>query len=330
MTTPAHCKERVLIVAPPGDLHARAVSGLLQSQFETSAVIWDSSKLPYEDSGTLHLDANCASFEIRTRDHQIAFSTLRSIWWRRPESFVLDPGVTDAKVREFCLRECSSFFRGALDSAGVQVVNNPNAQSSAGRKPVQLMMAGRMGLTIPQTLMTNDAEELLSFWRRLDGKCVYKAFTSPSERLAETRIMTEEDLKYLDKLRHGPIIVQEKIEKGTDIRVNVFGERVFAASVTTHIAQAELDWRLDLKATWKEHSLPDDVAQKLVALLRALGLHYGCIDLRQRPDGVYVFFEVNPAGQFLFIEVETGQPLTQSMAELLVRPSMGITAHDPA
>jgi hypothetical protein len=61
---------------------------------------------------------------------------------------------------------------------------------------------------------------------------------------------------------------------------------------------------------------------KLLSLVRALGLHYGCIDLRQRPDGTYVFLEVNPAGQFLFIEIDTGQPLTRSMAELLLRPGI--------
>ena len=34
---------------------------------------------------------------------------------------------------------------------------------------------------------------------------------------------------------------------------------------------------------------PEDVSEKLLLLVRTLGLHYGCIDLRQRPDGTYVF-----------------------------------------
>ncbi|HEY5742033.1 MAG TPA: hypothetical protein VIS99_05775, partial [Terrimicrobiaceae bacterium] len=57
---------------------------------------------------------------------------------------------------------------------------------------------------------------------------------------------------------------------------------------------------------------------KLISLLRALKLHYGCIDLRRRPDGGYCFFEVNPSGQFLFAEIDTGQPLLRSLAELLI------------
>jgi hypothetical protein len=52
-----------------------------------------------------------------------------------------------------------------------------------------------------------------------------------------------------------------------------------------------------------------------------LGLNYGCIDLRQKPDGEYVFFEVNPSGQFLFVQLDTGQPLIQSICKLLLNPN---------
>ena len=75
-----------------------------------------------------------------------------------------------------------------------------------------------------------------------------------------------------------------------------------------------------MTATWKEHTLPNEVSQQLIRLLRSLHLHYGCIDLTQQPDGTYVFLEVNPAGQFLFIEPDTFQPLSYAFAELLLNP----------
>jgi glutathione synthase/RimK-type ligase-like ATP-grasp enzyme len=181
-------------------------------------------------------------------------------------------------------------------------------------------MAQYVGLSIPKTLMSNDPIEIRSFWKRNEGKCIYKPFTPPSWQLAETRILSEEDLSHLDKLRHAPIIVQEKIEKALDIRVNIFGETVFSSAITTNHSFADLDWRIDLSAIWKEYTLPDEVSQQLIHLLRILGLHYGCIDLRQQPDGTYVFLEVNPGGQFVFIEIDTGQPLIRSFAELLLNP----------
>jgi glutathione synthase/RimK-type ligase-like ATP-grasp enzyme len=51
--------------------------------------------------------------------------------------------------------------------------------------------------------------------------------------------------------------------------------------------------------------------------MRRLGLEYGAIDLRLTPDGEYVFFEVNPAGQFLFVEHACGLPISAALAARL-------------
>jgi hypothetical protein len=70
--------------------------------------------------------------------------------------------------------------------------------------------------------------------------------------------------------------------------------------------------------------MPDKTSpmQEVVAILMTtLQLDYGCIDMRQQPDGEYVFFEINPAGQFLFAEIDTSEPLSAAMARLLVEGS---------
>ena len=43
----------------------------------------------------------------------------------------------------------------------------------------------------------------------------------------------------------------------------------------------------------------------------------GAFDLRRRDDGVHVFLEVNPAGQWLYVEEATGLPITAAVARLL-------------
>jgi glutathione synthase/RimK-type ligase-like ATP-grasp enzyme len=48
--------------------------------------------------------------------------------------------------------------------------------------------------------------------------------------------------------------------------------------------------------------------------MRRLGLVYGAIDMRRTADGRYVFLEINPAGQWLFIEERTKQPITSAVA----------------
>ena len=56
----------------------------------------------------------------------------------------------------------------------------------------------------------------------------------------------------------------------------------------------------------------------LKALIRALGLVYGAADFRRTPEGDYVVLEVNPAGEWRFVEERTGQPITRAVADLLV------------
>ena len=51
--------------------------------------------------------------------------------------------------------------------------------------------------------------------------------------------------------------------------------------------------------------------------MHRLGLVYGAIDMRRTPDGRYVFLEINPAGQWLFVEHFSGQPITSTLARLL-------------
>jgi glutathione synthase/RimK-type ligase-like ATP-grasp enzyme len=67
--------------------------------------------------------------------------------------------------------------------------------------------------------------------------------------------------------------------------------------------------------------LPADVEAGVLALVEALGLRYAAIDFRRSDDGCHHFLEANPAGQWLFLEDRTGQPITRAVAEALVEAS---------
>ena len=77
------------------------------------------------------------------------------------------------------------------------------------------------------------------------------------------------------------------------------------------------DWRhYDLDATaYSAHHLPADVEAACLRLLDYFGLRYGAIDLVLTPEGEYVFLELNPVGQWAFIQDLTGMPIAQALAE---------------
>lgn len=207
-------------------------------------------------------------------------------------------------------------FRGALLSSGVRVVNNPDRQSRANQKPLQLSEAWKVGLRIPRTLMTNDPRAARTFVKEFSTRCIHKPFNQVDFGVLHTRRCEDSDLADLESLLLAPIILQEEVP-GLDLRVNVFGDRVFAAAATVR-AEAKLDWREDHTVEWYPYDLDGETSARCIALVRKLGLDYGCIDLKAPEGELPCFLEINPAGQFLFIEIHTGQALVDSLCRILV------------
>jgi glutathione synthase/RimK-type ligase-like ATP-grasp enzyme len=67
-----------------------------------------------------------------------------------------------------------------------------------------------------------------------------------------------------------------------------------------------------------EITLPADIASACVALAARLGLQFCGIDLRRRPDGEHVCFEVNPMPGYSYFESETGQAISEALVDYLM------------
>lgn len=54
-------------------------------------------------------------------------------------------------------------------------------------------------------------------------------------------------------------------------------------------------------------------------LVQKLGLLYGAIDLALLEDDSYVFFEINPNGQWGWLEMQVGLPMRRALLNLLFK-----------
>jgi hypothetical protein len=192
---------RVLIIAPPDDAHAIAVKAALESDFDNDAIIWDNSGIPSETHFDLYLDNGKTSLSIKAKNQSFSIADLSCIWWRRISRFRIDYCVSDPKVRNFCVAECDTLFKGAINAIDVPIINNPFFEARAAYKPFQLATAKKLGLDVPRTLMSNNADLIRDFVQSLDKRCVYKPFTAPFWTITETRSFTDEDTADLDKVR---------------------------------------------------------------------------------------------------------------------------------
>lgn len=308
----------ILVVSHPADDHAGAVLAALARR-RHAAVLVDTARFPSESSLTQGFGANGPRYELSVDGRTVDLGACGSGWWRRPQPFTLHQGIAN-NVSGFAYTECHEAFAGLWAALGINWVNRPDLDEVAHHKPYQLAVATEVGLTIPRTLITNDPDEARQLVAELGPeRTVYKTFLATEEHWRETRVLRPVELALLDRVRLAPVIFQEYVPAEFDIRVTAIGERMFAAAITAPADGYQLDYRMDLAgATYRAVELSSDTEGMLRSLMARLGLVYGAIDLRRTPEGDDVFLEVNPAGEWRFVEERTELPLTEAMAQLLI------------
>lgn len=310
----AHCD--VLIVAPTYDLHAHVVIDHLKRSGGTVALT-SLRHLIKSDSLSIHGNHNYTS-TLRIGDTHLDLSRTKSIWWRRPENPLGRPDGTHESW--FKYQEWQSFIFSLEAAYAGSWINRPSSQWVAKRKALQMALASKLGLRTPVTLITNDATQVRQFRERFP-RTIYKAMGETAHENTATRFLSNEDMDRLDSLANCPAIFQEFINAKFDIRVTIVGNQVFAVRIDSQSGQSPLDWRYDHSVAFELFILDPGIEALVLLLIRELGLTYGAIDLRQTPEGEYVFLEVNPGGQYLFVELLTGAKISEAMAQelLLVR-----------
>lgn len=208
--------------------------------------------------------------------------------------------------------------RGAL--AGVlaaefqgQWISTPDATDRAADKLYQLAVAKKAGFRVPRTLVSQSREEVIAFTQQV-GRTIVKPVVGARGPLMFTQYIDDPASIPAQSFEVCPATYQEYVEGQRHIRLNCFGELMYAALIETDA----LDWRPNLNVAMSPWKVPEDVAQRVTAVLHGLGLRMGIVDLKLTPDGEPVWLEVNPQGQFLFLEPLINEPMAEHFADFLL------------
>jgi glutathione synthase/RimK-type ligase-like ATP-grasp enzyme len=251
----------------------------------------------------------------------LAADRITSVWWRRPLPLRAAKGLDRAHAA-FAVRQTGDALMGflALVERHARFVNHPWRDEVAGLKTFQLAAAERAGLPLPRTLVTSEPALAREFLRRCGRSgAVHKAVHATRADWRRTAPVTPRDRAGLDIIRHAPVILQRRVP-GIDVRVTVVGDEVFAADIDARRSQSPHDYRgFERECRFAPTRLPAPVERALRRLMKDLGLLYGAADFRRTSAGEWYFLEVNPSGQWGFVEERTGQPITAALAALLAR-----------
>jgi glutathione synthase/RimK-type ligase-like ATP-grasp enzyme len=316
---------RVLLCARGGATELPALIGALRDR-NAEPVVFDSSAFP--SGARMSLSYDRTGFRWGEHEHH----DLSAVW----HSVVVGTALPEMApgTRETCVAASELAVIGLLESLQVFQLDPSWSKARADNKPHQLALAQRVGLEIPETIISNDPDAVRAFAERA-GPVIMKmlvqpASTGPATDEAEvvfTTALTADDLAALDGLELCPMIFQAQVDNQRDVRVTIVGRRVFGAALDRAArGGGDPDWRrqsyaLDRAQSWTPYELPAGLADQLRRLLDHVGLNYGAVDLIVRPDGTHVFLELNASGSFAFLGAALATPIAAAIAEVLVDPA---------
>lgn len=321
----------ILIVSTELDLHADVVQQELERR-RAKYLRFDTEKFPTEIQLEMHFKTSGWNGVLRCADgSNMAISSIRAVYYRRPATSLIDSAVSNPDARKVAEAQCEEVLQGLWRMLNCYWLSHPLAIRRTGNKMYQLSIARHFGFKIPDTLVTTSPVQAERFFHEHYGQVIVKplagiSFVSPQPMGVYASRVTQSDLDEIDLVKFAPTLFQEYIPKDVELRVTVVRDRVFAAEIHSQANdKTKDDWRRTSPEhiPHRVHKLPEQIQNQCVSLVRYLGLEFGAIDMIKTPHGHYVFLEINPNGQWLWIEEFTGLPIASTIAEALMKADAG-------
>ena len=275
-------------------------------------------------TSTCHINSDATPrYTFRRQSQEFCVHGARGIWYRRPEPPTRS--YWDLATQEFVAAQWQDFVEGMESVESLRWLNRPSAIRRAENKVLQLVSAEQLGLDVPPTCITSDLREFAAF-RSRHGRIVAKTLACGlieddlTTRFAYTVEVTETNAPAAEDLSASPVVFQKLLANADHYRVTVVGEQVFAAQIIQTSTEL-VDWRLSaepplLTAT----ELPIQIATSAKALVRHTGLSFASMDLVCEGNRWY-FLDLNPNGEWAWIERATEAPISTAIVRYLCDPS---------
>jgi glutathione synthase/RimK-type ligase-like ATP-grasp enzyme len=277
-----------------------------------------------EDLGLLEFDVDPAGTIGCTVEGQFYdLTNIRSVLFKRVPSKFNTP--LNDEDRPYLNNERKHFLEGLyLTFSDAKWVNPMFATHTAERKIYQLFTAGRLGLDTPRSIVTNKYSKAIQFLQQ-NTSAIIKPVSNGLQVVKDatysiyTTDITAEIFASLElsAVFETPVYLQEKIANAADIRVTIVGRHIFAVRITKE--GDEVDWRKpDIIKQYAVINLPDKLQTQLLELNKFFGMVYSAIDLILTPEGKYIFLEINPVGEWVWLEHELGIDISGKLIQELL------------
>ncbi len=273
------------------------------------------------DCETARLVYNEGGHNLSWKGQHLSPTQVSAVVLRRPKPIGLG-SAADEQSKGHASLEWSEGLEGFLAHIEtVKWINHPSRNCMASHKIEQLTRAKRYNLSVPSTTVTNSQDVAKGFVESQKNGVVVKPMSSgyiereSGDSIIYTREFHKTNLIHLESLGTCPVMFQEKIRKRTDVRVTVLDEAMIAIEMNRIESSGEqvLDIRRDnmRNIQYGRIEIPDSIRTNLRALLVSYGLRFAAVDFGISKTGEWVFFEINPNGQWAWLDLEADAGISE-------------------
>lgn len=257
-------------------------------------------------------------------NQEIDLSQIESVYYRRPEIPTIDCELKQDEAK-FVYNELTYTLEGIYKLLRKAFWISPlYSIREAENKIYQISLAKEIGFKVPNSIITNQPIAAQYFFNRNNNDCIIKPIKSGL--LGETNdlkvvftniLKTNTDFASIENC---PTFLQSNIHKKADIRVTVVGNDYFPAKIhSQNSLDAQIDWRKsETVLEYSKIDLPIELRNKCEKLMNQLNLKFGAIDFIEMENNDFVFLEINPNGQWAWIEQQLKYDISGSIVKLLI------------
>lgn len=279
---------------------------------------------------------NDISFSLE--DKKLELSKIRSYWYRRGISEFTPKELDREGLQNSLASPLMEEVNRMLSKVKISFGNNSIGKYTDNEidKLEMLTSAMKVGLIIPKTIITGNSEFLqdfkakceckvitkaiaineISFKLNKDIKCIFNLTTTLVDNTYQTNEKLEDCL---------PALYQQYIEKKYELRIFYLKGKFYPMAIfSQNNERTKIDYRNydhDLPNRMVPFVLPKRIRKKLKRLMTDLGLQTGSIDMIITDKNEFVFLEVNPVGQYHWLEKNCNYRISKDIAlELIGKP----------
>lgn len=268
------------------------------------------------------LQKKCMYIEIDEKVYYAYFEQLKGIYFRAPVFLRTQPKKELTIDEQLERNQWSAFLRNLIIFERAVWINNPVDVYRAENKMYQLCVAQECGLKIPMTKISNSSEiqindETEYVVKSLDTALFYD-LQNRKEMFTYSNVIRGAEIKKYN-LKQAPVFIQEFLNPKVDCRVTYIGGILYSVKIQKENKGVYGDWRFyKEQLDYIPFKLPEDVEKSISSLMKKLHLKFGGIDLAL-VDGEYYFIEVNPTGEWGWLEVKTNMQISLAIKEILCK-----------